>query len=174
MEDEKLISAVYERNVRKIYRFFYLKTLLKQTAEDLTSESFLRFTDIFLAGKDSIENRDNLDGFLFGIAKNVFLEYLRQKYRSEICLENIDDFSNYVEKYSQATSTIPQLKKTLLTLLPQLPQKQSKIIGLRIIEGLSLQQVALKLNKSTRYILTTQNRAINSLKKLLANITVFN
>ena len=90
------LSTIYDSEFQRIYSFFYYKTLSKDTAEDLTSETFLVLANI-LSG-DSHKQIDNIKGFLFGIAKNVFVKYLQKKYRGEIKFYNFsDDFEEYVD-----------------------------------------------------------------------------
>jgi RNA polymerase sigma factor (sigma-70 family) len=50
-----------------------------------------------------------------------------------------------------------------------LPEKQRIVISLRLIEKLSLKEIAQELGKNMNYVKTTQKRAIKNLKEIFAN-----
>lgn len=158
--DNKEFELIYSNNFKKLYKFFYYKTLNKHIAEDLTSDTFIRFANQV---KDSVEN---LEKYLFGIAKIVFTEYLKEKYRSAIPVD-MENFADYVDEVIEEYSDKDSLEDNLLKILPSIPDKQREIISLRLIEKLKPKETAAKLKKSMIYVKTTQNRAIKSLKKIL-------
>jgi RNA polymerase sigma factor (sigma-70 family) len=57
----------------------------------------------------------------------------------------------------------------LLSRLELLPKKQRAVISMRLIEKLSLKEIAQKLDKDMNYVKTTQKRAIRNLKEIFAN-----
>ena len=157
------LSTIYDSEFQRIYSFFYYKTLSKDIAEDLTSETFLVLANI-LSG-DSNKQIDNLKGFLFGIAKNVFVKYLQKKYRGEIPFSNFsDDFEEYVDSFVTEKEKSEPLEDKLIQYLPYLPSKQAAVLELRFIQKLSLQEICDKLGKNMNYVKTTQRRAFKSLK----------
>jgi len=157
------LSTIYDSEFQRIYSFFYYKTLSKDIAEDLTSETFLVLANI-LSG-DSNKQIDNLKGFLFGIAKNVFVKYLQKKYRGEIPFSNFsDDFEEYVDSFVTEKEKSEPLEDKLIQYLPYLPSKQAAVLELRFIQKLDLQEICDKLGKNMNYVKTTQRRAFKSLK----------
>ncbi|WKZ28204.1 MAG: RNA polymerase sigma factor [Candidatus Dojkabacteria bacterium] len=158
---KQTIEEAFNNNFSKLYKFFLQKSLNKQTAEDLTSETFTRFAEQINANS-SIEDTKT---YLYGIARNVFNEYLRVKYQtSDLDLdtnqiaETIDDYSN---------RTINDLEDALANCLEKLSRSQSNVLRLRFIERLSPKDIARKLNKNINYFKTTQRRAIASMRALV-------
>ena len=72
--ETELISRIYHRYVDGIYRFIYYKTYDKQTAEDLTSKTFLKAVEkIHTYDK----NRGADSSWLYGIARNQVIDHFR-------------------------------------------------------------------------------------------------
>jgi RNA polymerase sigma-70 factor (ECF subfamily) len=161
MNNQAEFAALYDRNIARLYRFFYSRTLNHSVAEDLTSETFLRFAD---SQSGSVPKKP--DAFLIGIARNVFIGYLQKKYKQEITIEDMD--LAIETSLKQETVTKPDPIEQLIPLLEKLPSQQSLIIRLRLVEKLSLAEICSHLNKQMSYVKTTQNRAIKSLRKLIA------
>lgn len=162
LTEEELIDS-YRRYLEPIYSFFSAKLLNKKIAEDLTSEVFMLFV------KHIKENRqiENIQAYLFGIARNIFFMHLRKKYQEpSISYSEIHDFSAYI----LASSETKTLDKTelLKKYLPQLPEKQRTVIFMRLIDKKTLSEIARELQKDMNYVKTTQKRAIHTLRKLIA------
>lgn len=160
------IEVLYDLYFEKVYRFFYYKFLSREMAEDLTSETFLTFV------KQSKKNTDIDDPkkYLFGIARNIFLKTLEEKYKKgiQISFDAIADrFADYVEEIdeSRAKQTPEDVIKPLIK---QLPEKQRRILHMRLIEKHTLSDICEKLGKDMNYVKTTQKRGIKKLKELIA------
>jgi RNA polymerase sigma-70 factor (ECF subfamily) len=159
---EKEIVSFYNENLEKIYKFFYFKTLSKEVAEDLTQDTFISFVKIV---KDQ-NNIENLVAFLYGIAKNIFLRYLKDKYKSGIPFSEFErDFENYAEEYVENIKNKKTLEERASEFIKYLPPKQKIVVQLRFIEKLSLKEIADKLNKDMNYVKTTQKRGIANLRR---------
>jgi len=159
------LELTYDLYFDKIYRFFYYKVLSKEIAEDLTSDTFIAFADV-LKSKKEIEN---LKAFLYGIAKNTFLKFLKQKYKREIAFSSIsDDFYEYADNFVENVETKKNFEDILLKFIDKIPEKQGKVLHMRLIEKMSLQEICDKLKKDMNYVKTTQKRGIKSLKELAA------
>jgi RNA polymerase sigma-70 factor (ECF subfamily) len=163
---EIAIQKIYEDNFGKIYAYFYYRTLSKEISEDLTSETFLAMARS-LRGQKELQNPKS---FLYGIAKNTFLNYLKQKYREQLVslneLENLD-FTVHIDEYIQEFPKTEILKELLHKYIKYLPEKQAQIIHLRLIEKLTIAEISERLGKDSNYVKTTQKRAIKSLRKII-------
>jgi RNA polymerase sigma-70 factor (ECF subfamily) len=162
------IEILYKNNFKKLYRFFYYKFLNKAIAEDLTSETFTTFITGLKSHTVTIRNYEK---YLFGIAKIVFCEHLKKKYQEPFFVdyENASDFEDTVTTTLDAFVEEKTPEDILLSRLVLLPEKQRLVISLRLIEKLSLKEIATKLNKNMNYVKTTQKRAIKNLKDIFAN-----
>lgn len=125
-----------------------------------------------LARKFSVvenESEQVAKAYLFGIAKLVFLEYLKQKYTQQLPVgDQIDDFADHVKEFINDNFEDEQRFLRLQTLIEKLPEKQRQVASMRLIERLSLNEISVKLAKDSNYVRTTQKRALANLKKLWA------
>ncbi len=162
---DQIIEDVYRDNAEKLYRFFYFKVLNKQVAEDLTSETFMA-----LAEKIPTLQKDKtlLEKYLYGIAKNKWNMYLRDKYkREEFETENIDDFSQYVSSELDTMQSL-SLKERALYFIKMLPPKMRIVAMLRLIDGLLPSEIAVRIKKPINYVKVTLRRALRRLEELVA------
>lgn len=161
--DKNFLENLYHTNFKKIYTFFFFKVFDKQTAEDLTSETFLGFAEYINKGKE-VENSNAL---LYRIAQNIFNQYLRRKY-SEVNIDNEDfDFYESLTEYTDTVSKEDSFLKLVSTFVDKLPTKQKIILSMRLIEKKSLSIIAEELKKDMNYVKTTQRRGIAKIKELL-------
>lgn len=158
---EKVLIEVYNTNFDRIYKYFYFKTLNREDTEDLTSQTFYAFTEK-LRNNAQIENPN---GYISGIAKNVFAQFLRKKYKSKEI--PADDLLENIEAIHESKLAY-KLQRTAALAINKLPHKQALVLKLRLIDKLTLKEIAEKLHKSMNYVKTTQKRAIKSARKLLA------
>ncbi len=161
------LEKFYNKHIDRIYKFFYLKTFNKELSEDLTSSVFLAFAEVLSSGEAQIEDPDK---FIYGIARNKFLEYLKSKYSNENKNINyIDDIEvePFLENYEETQTVEEKLK----IFLPNIPKSQARVLKLRFIDKHSLKTICKMLEKDMNYVKVTQNRGLKSLKKLF-NISV--
>ncbi len=162
MRSEYDLELIFELHFDKIYKFFYFKTLSKEIAEDLTSETFLAFAD-----KLKKIDIDDEKKYLYGIAKNIFTKFLKTKYKENIVhFEDIQQFENLVESVNSEKSL--HMEEIALKFIDMLPAKQQQVIRLRLIEKASLSEITEKLGKNMNYVKTTQKRGLKNLKKIIA------
>ena len=152
------LEQFYEVHVQKIYRFFFYKVLNREIAEDLTSVCFLKFTKEL--SKKEIENPR---AFLYGIAKFTMIDHLRMKYKNNETVLDIDDEMLEVEIDEPENHILDYLEMVL----PHLPEKQREVLRFRFIDKMSLQEIAMKLQKDVNYVSTTQKRGLQSIKRYL-------
>lgn len=176
MAAQSILEEIYDGYVEKIYRFFFYKVVNREVAEDLTSQTFLTFAR-------AIKTRDDIDNhrsFLFGVAKNIFLKFLREKYtHQEKSLDEIEEFFEaYVDTFIEEADSGKHVLDMLEKALPGVPEKQQLVLRLRFLEGRTIQEIATMLGKDENYVSTTQKRGLQSLRKVISctdegtNITV--
>jgi RNA polymerase sigma-70 factor (ECF subfamily) len=162
------IATIYDNYFEKIYRFFYYKFLSKDIAEDLTSETFMEF--IAQLKKTTNASIKEPEKYLFGVAKNMYLAHLRQKYHQipTYDVEQEQDFGSVIDDCLEEVDETPTIEEYALKFIAKLPDKQREVARLRFIDKLSLSDIATKLHKNMNYVKTTQKRAIKSLKEIVA------
>jgi RNA polymerase sigma-70 factor (ECF subfamily) len=92
----KSFSKIYDQYIDKIYRFIFLKVNSPEISQDLTSETFLRTWEVF-------KNKEikNIQAFLYKIAKNLVINYYREKEKIQFLSTekiSLDDPKENLEK----------------------------------------------------------------------------
>lgn len=157
-KDPKAFTPLYERYLEPIYRYCYLHLGHRESAEDATSEVFLK------ALANLHRYRSGLFvAWLFRIAKNVVTDVHRKR-RATDALEN---FALAAPGLSPEESAEAQAEwEALLAALRTLPDEQRTVIELQLA-GLGSAQIAATLGKSLAAVKMIRYRAVAQLRKLL-------
>jgi RNA polymerase sigma-70 factor (ECF subfamily) len=149
------LGGIYDTHAPRIFRYIYHRLGEQAVAEDLTSEVFVRF----LRARTT---PDNLAAFLFRIAHNLIVDYLRRNRPvplSEDVLTEQDDPARLAETKIERA----RLRRTIARLAPD----QQQVIVLKFLEGLSNEEIARVIGKSVGAVKALQYRGLATLRDLL-------
>lgn len=161
--DPDAFAALYDFYVEQIYRFVLFRVGDKQTAEDLTSQVFLKAWD----NLSSYQIRGlPFKAWLFRIARNSVIDYYRT-YKETTPLE-----SSALTKPDPAAEVGDQVEQQLQAeelrlALQQLTEDQRQVLTLRFIEGLSTEEVANVMGKRQGAIRALQMRGLQALAEII-------
>ena len=159
----KEFSKIYDKHIDKIYRFIYIKVSTEEIAQDLCSETFLRGWKRFQVKSSNIEN---IQAFLYQIARNLITDHYREKGKIQIVPPEsvvIIDSKQSLEKDAILTSDINAIKKELVNL----KDNYQNVIIWHYLNDLSISEIAELLGRtkvSTRVLL---HRALKALREQL-------
>jgi len=161
-KDPEAFGEIYDLYVSKIYRFIYFKVSSIEEAEDLTSEVFLRTWQYLNEGREI----ESLNAFLYKIARNIVVDFYREKAKREILKEE------FFEKERERKDELKGLQisldlKDIEIGLRELKDEYREVIILRFIEELSINEIAQILEKSKGAVRVLIFRALETLKKVL-------
>ncbi len=142
------IKAVYD----KVYRYCFFRVRSSSAAEDMTQETFLRY----FAQNKKIRRGEDM-AYLYTIAKNLCADYFRKKQPeqlSEDCL---------TEGFADTADT----KIAVRAALERLDERQSEVILLRYIGGLSVNEASKALGISRFALYRMEKAALVQMKKYL-------
>lgn len=161
---QKKFSKIYDQYVEKIYRFIFLKVNSRETAEDLTSETFLRGWRAFQnSNNPKIENPS---AFLYQIARNLVTDYYREKGKFKIVSaqsSQIDDPNLNLEEKAFLNSDLENMRKALANL----KEEYQNVIIWYYLDDLSIPEVAKLLDRTEEATRVLIHRALKTLKKEL-------
>lgn len=157
------LEAFYDEYVDKVYKFFYIKSLNKALAEDLTSQTFIAYME----KASSIEINQHKQ-YLYGIMRTVWITFLQKKYAESISyFEDIDNFEDFAEQEITTYESKESINERLLVFIKKLPKKQQSVVSMRLIDGLSNGEIAEALGKNKGYVKTTYQRGLKRLREYL-------
>lgn len=154
----KEFSKIYDQYINKIYRFIFLKVSSQEITQDLCSETFLRGWEAFQE-----EKIENIQAFLYQIARNLVIDHYREKGRTKVVspeLIPIADPSPNLEERAIFNSDLEQVK----TALVNLKEDYQNAIIWYYLDDLPIQEVAKMLDKSEETARVTLHRALKALK----------
>ena len=162
--DKDAFGLLYDHYQASVYRFLYYRTRSQVLAEDLTSETFFRalrsMNSFRWQGKD-------FGAWLMTIARNLTTDHFKSgRTRLEMTTEDMtphDDATEGPESAVLAGLT----NEVLLTALTELPAEQRECLIMRFLQGLSIAETALALDRSDGAVKQLQLRGIRNLAKLL-------
>ncbi len=153
---------LYDKYVKKIYKFIYFKTTHKETAEDLTSKTFLKA----LKNLENFSSKDNpsFSAWLYTIARNTVTDH----YRTFKTADNIEDVWDLAsDENLLQDAEMKERSHHLRELLKQLDTYQREIVMLRIYQEMSYKEIAEVLNKSEAACKMDYSRTIKRLKEMM-------
>jgi RNA polymerase sigma-70 factor (ECF subfamily) len=156
------VGDIYDRYQGGIFRYLYYRVGDQQTAEDLTSEVFLRMIEKISNYQD---RRISFQAWLFQIARNISIDHYRKlKSRSSIALE--EDQPGRAEEPLEVVDR-ELTSENLCKALRELPANQRDVIVLRFVVGMPIGEAAATLHKTEDSIKGLQRRALITLREVL-------
>ncbi|WP_052442636.1 ECF subfamily RNA polymerase sigma factor, BldN family, partial [Streptacidiphilus neutrinimicus] len=162
--DGEAFGRLYDHYADTVYRYIYYRVGGRATAEDLTSETFLRA--LRRIGTFTWQGRD-FGAWLVTIARNLVADHFKSsRFRLEVTTGEMLD-SNQVEP-SPEDSVLESLSNAaLLEAVRRLNPQQQECVTLRFLQGLSVAETARIMGKNEGAIKTLQYRAVRTLARLL-------
>lgn len=150
-------GSIYTRYASDVFRFALYLSGNRSDAEDITSETFVRAW----AAQDSIV-AETVKGYLFTIARNLFLQGLRRAARqSELPGEMPDAAPSAYQQVEQKAEV-----KAVLAAMQKLPQIDRAALIMRTLDELPYQEIARVLGISETAAKVKVHRARASLMNL--------
>jgi RNA polymerase sigma-70 factor (TIGR02952 family) len=162
--DAEAFGELYDHYVTMVHRYVYHRVGDRATAEDVTSETFVRA----LRRIDSLsfQGRD-VGAWLVTIARNIIRDHVKSsRYRLEVATADMRDADRATDGPEDAV--IQHLtNQQLLACVKQLGSEQQECIVLRFLHGLSVSETAEIMGKKDGAIKALQHRAVRRLAGLL-------
>ena len=158
--DQDALTEVHNRYYVAIYRYIAFRVNDPQTAEDLTSEVFLR---LLTALRDKSAPQKTLRGWLYGVASHVLKEHYRKKKRDGFTMLH-EDIPSAERSLDHQIDDILQ-NENLQAVMKSLTEDQQNVLALRFGFGMPIQEVANTMGKSEGSVKMLQARAVAAISK---------
>jgi len=157
-------GQLYDAYMERIYRFVYFRVEDQQTAEDITSQVFLKAWSNL--GRFRFSRTPYL-AWLYTIAHNAVIDHYRTR-KVTTALEDVQlsqpDYAEAVENEIDVTVEMKSVKAAMRTLTDE----QQQVLTLKFMDGLSNNEIARHLGKREGAIRALQMRGLQALAKQLA------
>ncbi|MDD4768007.1 MAG: sigma-70 family RNA polymerase sigma factor [Desulfotomaculaceae bacterium] len=168
--NEKILTDLYRKHVATVYRYLLSMCRHRETAEDLTQETFTRAT-IYL---DKLKEETFL-GWLLRIARNLYIDrWRKEKYYLSYSLDNESSPGHaIVKRLEQSVYPLPEEKllrqeqrRKVKEVLELLPEKYRTALVLRDIFGISYVEIGMITRWSASEVKATIYQARQRFRKL--------
>jgi len=161
--NSEAFGQLYDAYMERIYRFVYFRVEDQQTAEDITSQVFLKAW----SNLDRFSfSRTPYLAWLYTIAHNAVIDHYRTR-KVTAALDDVQlsqqDHAEAVENEIDLSAEMKEIKEAL----QMLTDDQQKVLTLKFIEGMSNNEIARHLGKREGAIRALQMRGLQALAKQL-------
>src|SRR3989338_8485967 len=141
----KELSQIYDKYADKIFRFVFVRVNSRETAQDLTSETFTRAFEYFK--RNTEKGIDNVQAFLFKAASNLVTDYYRGKSRQNVSLDRSEvkfAVQNIASDNPHTELVVARNEdfQNLLTAIGRLRGEEADIVVWRYVEDMSVEKIA--------------------------------
>jgi RNA polymerase sigma-70 factor, ECF subfamily len=162
--DAEGFGLLYDRYVDLVFRFVHHRVGDRATAEDVTSETFVRA----LRRIDSLSFRGrDVGAWLVTIARNIVFDHVKSsRYRLEVATADMRDADRATDGPEDAVLQ-SLTHAAVLAGVAQLSDEQRECLVLRFLKGLSIAETAAAMGKRDGAVKALQHRAVRRLATLL-------
>ncbi|WP_299952487.1 sigma-70 family RNA polymerase sigma factor [uncultured Modestobacter sp.] len=165
--DRDGFGRLYDRYAGVVFRYVLPRVADRATAEDLTSETFVRA----LRRIDSLsfQGRD-VGAWLVTIARNLVLDHVKSsRYRLEVSTADMREVDRATDGPEDAVLR-RMASAEVLAGVQQLSVDQRDCLVLRFLHGLSVAETAVAMGRKDGAVKALQHRAVRRLATLLPDI----
>ena len=153
-------EALYEAYFDEVYRYAFSLCGHKETAEDVTAETFLKA----MQHMETFRGDCDFKVWLFSIAKNTFYSYCRAQKRFADAPPDEDlPAGENTEDTVIAAARAAEILKALRTL----PEPYREVFSMRVFGELSFRQIGAVFGKTEHWACVTFHRARQKLKSIV-------
>jgi RNA polymerase sigma-70 factor (ECF subfamily) len=147
----------YQENLGLIYRHVYNQVGIREEAEDLTSQIFLKVVNSI----DHERSRLSMKKWLYLIARSIIADYLRAQYRlPKSSLDELLEAGWEGPAELEVIAPSNRAEERVERLLQALPEKYREVLKCRFLLKLSVKATALKLGVTEANVKVMQFRAL--------------
>lgn len=157
--DDTAFAQIYERYAPAIYRYIYMRVQDAAQAEDLQAEVFARMVE----GLARYQDRGwPISAWLYRIAHDRSVDALRaQSRRQQVSLERWGGMCEGPEQSVGVQLDYEELRRSLDTLTIE----QRRVIQMRFLAEMSIQEVAHQLGRTEGSVKALQRRGLQTLQR---------
>jgi RNA polymerase sigma-70 factor (ECF subfamily) len=159
--DSEAFARLYDACMDRVYRYVFFRVSDQQTAEDLTSQVFLKAWEKL----GQYRPRSPFLAWLYAIARNTVIDHYRTQ-RPTVSLDEVAP----VRARSQGPDAALELRfemESVQSALQQLTAEQQEVLLLKFIGEFDTARIARRMGKSQGAVRALQMRALQALARII-------
>lgn len=161
--DERSFRELFDRYADKVHQYIYAITRSEYMTEEVTQELFL----ILWRKRDDLLQVDNMDGYVFRIARNLAINLLRRA-----ALDNklaADLYKRSLKKSNHAEDPLAEkaVQELIEKAVMELPAQPRKIYLLSRKENMNYDEIASATGLSRNTVKNHLQKALNDIRDYL-------
>ncbi len=171
-DDDKdtAFELLVQEFAKPLYTFIRHIVHTHEDADDILQETFIKLWK----GLDTFRKESALSTFIYRIAYNETISFLRKQRRR---FKILHPFSNFEDWYLQRIKADPYIDydavyKKILQEIALLPPRQKAVFSLRHFDGLPFKEIATRLGISESTARTTYHQVVNKLKTKISELNI--
>lgn len=160
------VEQIYQTCFSQIYNYFFYRLLHRESAEDLTSRTFLRMIER-LHTYDA--ERGDVEPWLFRVAERILIDYYREE-KPVLSLDNslpVEPSVSFEEEYQKI---MDPRRKILCRALTRLPERDQMLLYRKYLLGQSYHQIAGELCMNESTLASALQRAKKKLRRQIERL----
>lgn len=169
MSDEYPFSEIafkqlYDRYKNRIYGYALTITHSTHAAEEITQELFIKLW----TNRESLDNIDNIEHYIFTMARNRTLNYLRKAANDAQLLAHLRGAMVFANNEVEDYVIIDDYKAIVEKAINQLSPQRRMVFRLSRYEGLKMEEIAQQLHLSRNTVKNHLAAALRFIRTYLA------
>ena len=165
--DRQSFGEFYERYLKEIYRYIFFRVYDHDEAEDLTTKVFLEAWE-GLIGKPRQQNIKNIRAWIYRIAHNKVIDYLRTR-KPHVPIEDHLDRDSQTARLEIEVDDL-FMSQRLADGVRHLSETYQQVIILRFINQMSHANVAEIMGITEGHVRVLQHRALQQMREVMSEV----
>lgn len=166
--DEEAFGQLHRQFYRQLCFYTEQITGSAPISEDIASETFIKL----LHKRHAFSSLAKLKSFLFTVAHNAALDYLKARKRHQSSHEQISRESETLEPPHELHRIRAEVLNAVFEEIEALPTQCREVIRLSFIEGMTVGEIADRMNIAYKTVLNQKTRGIGMLRTALVRKSV--
>jgi len=162
--DSKAFEEIFDLYWERVYNYIHIRVGQTDVAFDIVQDIFVSLW----IRREAIELHTSLSGYLFAMARYQIIGHIKEGYRRE---EYLKDYGHYMSLQFDTSSEdkvhLDDLNETIEQSIAELPPRCQEIFRMSRFQNLSIDEIASRLDVSSR---TVENQLTRALKHLRTSL----
>jgi len=163
INDEKALEGLYQKNFPKVESFVLKNNGNAEQAKDIFQEAFIAVWRNIQLDKFHPENETALDGYLYQVSKNKWLDYLRSGHYTKM----VQLKEGLPEQTETAVPEENEYLSLILRYFKELGESCKKVLTLFYYDNETLKEIAVAMGWTEETARNNKYRCLQKLRELV-------